>query len=559
MKKTLLKFITAMLFVAFTKNAAAQVPVANFSINPTTICTGGTVHITDMSSNTPTSWSYTLVGSTPSVTTLQNPTPTIYGAGVHTVILMSANASGTSAAVSHTFLVNPLPMMSIIPSAPGNTVCLGASSVLTATGATTYSWAIGPTTPSCVITPTAAYTIYWVNGVALGCTNAATIGITTVAAPTLAIATNPPGPLGICVGKTATLTASGALTYTWTSGPTTNTYAVTPPVTTSYTVTGSNAAGCTANAITTLNVRPNPTITIVASPSVVCIGNTSTLTASGATSYTWTAGPPAASMTVSPTSPTMYSVSGSSVGCISTASITIGINTTPSVTAISSSTVICSGSTATLSGSGATTYTWNPGLLTGNSIAISPTASTIYTVSGGNACGISSSTINLGVNANPVVNAVTSASIICAGQTSTLTASGASTYTWNTSSNSAAINVTPTTTTNYTVTGTNSNGCLNSTVITQSVTICTGITNNTNNSIVGIYPNPNNGMFNVEFSNSNSTSEIVIMNMIGQKVYTQTIVLGTNNINANGLSKGIYHYVILQNKEVTTNGKLIIE
>jgi hypothetical protein len=198
-------------------------------------------------------------------------------------------------------------------------------------------------------------------------------------------------------------------------------------------------------------------------------------------------------------------------------------------------------------------------LLTGNSIAISPTASTIYTVSGGNACGISSSTINLGVNANPVVNAVTSASIICAGQTSTLTASGASTYTWNTSSNSAAINVTPTTTTNYTVTGTNSNGCLNSTVITQSVTICTGITNNTNNSIVGIYPNPNNGMFNVEFSNSNSTSEIVIMNMIGQKVYTQTIVLGTNNINANGLSKGIYHYVILQNKEVTTNGKLIIE
>ena len=69
---------------------------------------------------------------------------------------------------------------------------------------------------------------------------------------------------------------------------------------------------------------------------------------------------------------------------------------------------------------------------------------------------------------------------ICAGKSATLTASGASSYTWNTSSNAASIVVNPTSSTQYTVTGTLNNVCFESKVINVTVNQLPNVTFNQN-------------------------------------------------------------------------------
>jgi hypothetical protein len=143
----------------------------------------------------------------------------------------------------------------ITPSATSTAICVGSSTTLSASGASTYTWQ--PTVPtSGVVSPTTT-TTYTVTGTsATGCTATATITINVLTtSPTLTIASLPLTSI-ICLGQTATLTASGAGTggaYVW-SGGIANAVAFSPTVTTTYTVTGTNAAGCTATATKTITV-----------------------------------------------------------------------------------------------------------------------------------------------------------------------------------------------------------------------------------------------------------------------------------------------------------------
>ena len=83
---------------------------------------------------------------------------------------------------------------------------------------------------------------------------------------------------------------------------------------------------------------------------------------------------------------------------------------------------------------------------------------------------VGNSTQNISVNSLPVVSAVPSSTMICVGQTATLTASGASTYTWQPGSGTgSSLAVTPTVTTTYSVTGTATTNCVNTSMLTLSV------------------------------------------------------------------------------------------
>lgn len=145
----------------------------------------------------------------------------------------------------------------------------------------------------------------------------------------------------------------------------------------------------------------------------------------------------------------------------------------------------------------------------------------------------------------PVINAITSNSVLCTGQSATLTANGANTYTWNTSASGSSIIVNPSINTNYTVTGTNSVGCTNSATITQTVSMCTGIYNNNSNKIVNkVYPNPANDNLNIELENVNENSKLTvnIYSVEGRNVFSEKI---DNNINKltldiSNLSIGMY-------------------
>ena len=155
---------------------------------------------------------------------------------------------------------------------------------------------------------------------------------------------------------------------------------------------------------------------------------------------------------------------------ITTATVIVDI---PVVTANASSNTVCAGTSVTLMGGGASTYTWTGGV--SNGVSFTPSNTKTYTVTGTDANGCSNkATTQVTVKALPTVSVTASINSICASHSTTLTASGASNYTWSPSSSlntSTGVTVTasPTVTTTYTVTGAGTNGCANTTMITVIV------------------------------------------------------------------------------------------
>ncbi len=283
-------------------------------------------------------------------------------------------------------------------------------------------------------------------------------------APSLTIT---PSPIGLCIGQTATITASGATTYSWSTGASTNSIVVTPSASTVYTVTATS--GCSV--IKTIPVTVNVTPTISVNNSTICAGTTAILSATGAMTYSWNPGGLfGSSVSVSPSVTTIYTVTGSNGGCSSNKSVTVTVNSV-SLTASASPTTICSGQPSTLTVSGANTYLWMPGSISYSTTAVYPNSNTTYTVAGTNTvtgC-TSTKTVSVNVLSLPTVTAVSNPTLICSSQNSTLTAGGASTYTWSTGTVSFSTSVSPTVTTTYTVTGKNASGCSNTKTVTVNV------------------------------------------------------------------------------------------
>ena len=284
-----------------------------------------------------------------------------------------------------------------------------------------------------------------------------------------------------------------APTYVWAptvnmTNSTTLTPTVTPAVTTTYTLTATNSFGCTDTAQTTVVIAPALAIT-VNSP-VICAGETATLTATGAASYTWSAGVTNAgadTANVAPVVTTTYTVNGTSGTCTGTAVATVTVNAGLAI--LVNSPAVCFGQTATLTATGANSYTWSAGATAagGGAATAAPAATTTYTVTGttGSCSGTAVATVT--VNSIPVVTVNSPA--VCAGSTATLTANGATSYTWSAGAVPVGINtatVNPAVTTTYTVTGTTL-GCTASAVAVVTVnasitvaalgdTICAGET-----------------------------------------------------------------------------------
>ncbi len=165
------------------------------------------------------------------------------------------------------------------------------------------------------------------------------------------------------------------------------------------------------------------------------------------------------------------------------------------------------------------------------------------TVADANSC-VNSSTTCLNIYPNPTVSAVTSNSILCGPPfqgTANITASGAISYTWSTSSNSSVIAVSPSVTTNYTVIGSDMNGCQNSTVITQSVSSCTGVEQFTYaNSEIVIFPNPTKESLKIIVTESFIENSIEIYNVLGECIFKTEIREKRIDVDLSKESSGIY-------------------
>ena len=275
-------------------------------------------------------------------------------------------------------------------------------------------------------------------------------GINLVNPVNISIVPNPANAT-ICIGASATLTVTGAsgTNLVWNTSETATAITISPTTTTTYTVTATDANGCADTKSKTITVNPLPNITITETDNSgntnnddkICIGASVTLTASGGTSYSWINEGTNAAITISPSITNTYTVTGTNTtGCINTASKTVAVNPLPIISinptdnsgTINNDAIICVGSSATLTASGALTYSWNSAE-TIAAITKSPATTTLYTVTGTDANGcVATQNATVTVNPIPVVTLYTPN--FCLGSTATVNASpvssGTFTYTW---------------------------------------------------------------------------------------------------------------------------------
>lgn len=430
----------------------------------------------------------------------------------------------------------------------GNTVSLVASTTGTV-AATSYTWNTGQTASSIVVTPTASI-IYTISASSSpGCVGTQTAAVTVTNSPIIqsnsyTVCSSP--------ATTATLAATGATSYSWNTGATTSSIAVTPNTSTIYTVTGFGAGGnCPTTQTVAVVLGSGLSMAINASTTSVCAGRTVTLTAiSAASSYSWNTGSTVQTITVAPTSTSIFSVGGLAGTfpnvCAGGNTIQINVLPNPTVSAVLNPTSVCQGVTYTLTGSGASSYFWFNTATTGFtnnplSLVAGAAGPRSYTLAGfgANGCGVGI-VVAFDVNPTPTVMALATKSVICVNNIVNISANGASTYAWSGASTSTASAFNYSTATSgvktFTVVGTTTAACSATAAVTVTVNLCNGIEKADGNVTEStIFPNP----FANELTLSGLEGTVEIYNALGQ-IVIKTVATDTETINTTELPKGAY-------------------
>ncbi|TXE04839.1 hypothetical protein ES711_16000, partial [Gelidibacter salicanalis] len=333
-------------------------------------------------------------------------------------------------------------------------ICKGESTTLKASGGTDYVWSTGETTESIKVTPktTTTYTVKVSDK--NGQSEEAKVMVTVNALPVIDAGKD----ITITSGKVVSLSATGAKTYKWSTGDKGETISVSPKSTQTYTVTGM-INGCEATDTVKVIVLESPKVVADAGKDQnICKGSSTTLKATGGSTYLWNTGATTASIDVAPEETTTYTVKAfDSTGDNSdTDNVTITVN---SLTIDAGKDItITAGESVKLTAKGAETYKWGTGE-TNASITVSPKATKIYTVTGtSNKC-MATDTVKVTViNTVEVVANAGADQTICAGTSTTLIASGGSSYLWTNGATTSTIKVAPKETTLYKVTVYDSTG-----------------------------------------------------------------------------------------------------
>ena len=358
----------------------------------------------------------------------------------------------------------------------------------------------------------------------------------------------------MCFGEAITLTTSAVSNVVWGHTSSTATLlTVSPTSNTSYSLAGQAVSGCSTSVVITITVNPLPVLSAVVIPSVLCIGNAATVIASGANTYTWATGSVVApTTTVNPVVTSNFNYSGTNqYGCVTSTQVAVTVNT--NTLGITPNSAVCAGNSIVLTANNAVTYTWS----TGNnfqSTPVTPVTNTTYMASGTDIhnCVISNQ-VNITVEQKPNVTASAGKSTICKGESTTLNASGANTYTWSGSlGGGAQVTVNPPVDVvySYTVTGTSANGCENTAVVAVTVSKCTGLSK-TGGDVFNsrIYPNPTSGEVTVELNNGLINS-IEVTDLTGRVIMNVDTKEEVVNLNLNKLSNGVYYFKIKSTEHV---------
>lgn len=362
-------------------------------------------------------------------------------------------------------IIHPLPVITITPATPA--VCIGNSVTLTASGGSIYAWSTPANSAATTVSPNTntTYTVTVTDANSCSTTTSRTVTVNPLPSPTIT-----PASSHICFGTSELLTASGGVSYLWSTTATTDTITISPATTTTYTVTVTDANNCSASTNATVNVNLLPIPVITPSPTQICFGKSTMLTASGGTGYLWSDAAITDTTTVSPATTTTYFVSVTDINnCSASINATVTVNPLPTPSITPASPQICFGNSTLLTASGGTVYLWSNAANT-DTTTVSPASTTTYsvTVSDIHSC---SAIATQTVTVNPLPNASISPANtqVCIGDNIALTAGGGTSYTWSTTATGPTITVSPTTTSSYSVIVTDANSC--SASISRTVTV----------------------------------------------------------------------------------------
>lgn len=478
-------------------------------------------------------------------------TPTVKPITAYTVNLLY----NSSCILTATTSVTVFPKPNITINATNFVICSGGNSILTANGASTYTWNSGNNNPTETVTPSVT-TTYSVSGTdANSCVNSNSISITVAPNPIVTISQINPV---FCSGVTNTLVAGGASSYTWLpGGANTINNMISPTALSNYTLIGINTQGCLNSKILTVNPLALPIYTVNTSVHAICpIKDTAKLFISGGStsySYTWSNGANGITTNVTALIPGIhsFSVTATDGSCSKMDTINILVKIPPNITASSSSSIVCSGNLVTLYGSGgiSTSYTWTPILVQSQNASVFPTINTTYTVYGAGANGcINFATTSVSVTTGGYISVIASPSIVCAGQASTLSLGQANytNYQWSTGATMPYIIVNPIDSSNKYSVSVQLNSCTYSGMIQIGIDKSCSIETYT-----GFSPNGDgiNDIWFIENIENYPNNKVYIYNRWGNKLFETSNYNNYNNAwngtaNGNILPSGTYFYVI---------------
>ncbi len=476
-----------------TSNAYTVCPGTNVQLNANV--SGGCAAITPVYS-----WLPTTGLNNPNIA---NPIATITGPITYTVTATGGCFTITSADDTVQITMGPNVAPGIATATPF-TVCSGQSSqiVLTGTGANPIQWQVSPNgltwfnlagqINDTLNTGPLSSTLYYqaiVTGTGWpgsGCGTATSppVQVTVSAAPIANAGINQT----ICNGSCATLTGTGGVSYDWQPGSLNSaSVSVCPVSSTTYTLTVTDSQGCTATDNITVTTS---TASVSASPNVnICTGNSTVLFASGpnGNTYNWTpsgtlVGANTANPSATPLTTTTYTVTATNTfGCTAIDSVVVTV-TPAQPLVVSNDTTLCAGGSATITASGAISYNWMPGNISGASITVNPSSTVTYTVTGNNGNCLSVDSVTVNINAAPFVFAGPDFGV-CLGSQATMNVSTTGTsYLWTPTTGIIGSNTTqsivaaPLTNTSYTVTVTGPGGCISTDTINVAVNAVPNVT-----------------------------------------------------------------------------------
>lgn len=323
-------------------------------------------------------------------------------------------------------------------------ICDNNINLLTASPSDSYIWSTGDTTATISVNSTGEYSV--IISTYNGCSVTAHHNITQLLpAPIPQIS----GTI-FCKETENIITASGGESFVWNTGAHGESIRVDSAGTYSVTTTYSN--GCSVTGQKTL-IDGTPQI-IISGDTVICIGQTSTIQATGGHTYHWSTGEHNPILVTTPTQTTTRVIDVTSEsGCQASRAVTIVVNPLPTPSILGDN-IFCQGDSSALYASGGTDYQWSNGGY-GDEIYVKNTGIYVVTVTNEFGC---TNTAHHSITANPQPHIViTGDTTFCQGSSSHLTVLGGNSYLWSTGAATQTTTISHSGT--YTVTVTNNNGC----------------------------------------------------------------------------------------------------